>query len=186
MKDENLSVYAKEGENPKPVLAPALKSLSDLCTFGRDSDPLALLKSTAGDFGADLAHIFPGDWAWAAVAVPRSTRQVWFAVLSGLAALPADCAQLRSNLLTLDLDLMLRLRFGDLASPMRSIVSRIDRYPLRRGQYDQLAQTLVAHPDVTNWFERRDVIETDDLSDLISHFMLEPLPPQDGRLFALE
>ena len=150
-----------------------LKSLSDLCTFSCGSDPLALLQSTAGDFAPDVARIFPGDWAWAAVAIPRSTRQIWYAVLSGLEDLPADCAQLRNNLLTLDLSLMLRLRFGDLAVPMGGIVSRVDRYPLPRSQYDRLARILVADPSVITWYEGRPgVIETDDLSELVlcDHF----------------
>ena len=176
-----LPMDANEGGTPDSVLVPALKSLSDLCTFGRDTDPLALLKSTAGDFAPDMGRIFPNDWAWAAVAVPRSTRQIWFAVLSGFQALPADCTQLRSNLLTLDQGLMLRLRFGELAATMGSIVSRIDRYPLRRGQYDKLARILVADPTVITWYEGRPgVIETDDLSELVSEFVLEPLPSQEA------
>jgi hypothetical protein len=54
-----LSVYAKENEHPDRVLAPALQSLCDLCTFRRETDPLALLQSTAGDFAPDMARIFP-------------------------------------------------------------------------------------------------------------------------------
>jgi hypothetical protein len=163
---------------------PALQSLSDLCTFGRDSDPLDLLQSTAGDFAPDMARIFPNDWAWAALSVPHSSRQIWFAVLSGLESLPVDCTRLRTNLLTLDLDFMLRLRFGDVSGSMRSMVSRIDRYPLPRGQYEKLAQILDAHPGVINWCEGQgDVIGIEDLSDLVSHFMPEPRPPQDEQPF---
>ena len=167
--------YANDGPTPDRVVAPILTVLSDLCTFGRDSDPLALLKSTAGEFAPEMARIFPADWACAAVAARRSTRQVWFAVLSGFEALPADCTQLRVNLLTFDLGLMLRLRFGDIGAPMGRIISRIDRYPLPRGQYDRLARILMADPGVIKWYdERPGMIETEDLSDLVSEFVLDP------------
>jgi hypothetical protein len=177
-KECHLPVYVNEGVHPDRVLAPAMKSLSDLCTFRRDSDPLALLQSTAGDFARDMASIFPNYWAWAALALPRSTRQIWFAVLSGFQSLPADCTQLRNNLLTIDLGLMLRLRFGDLAASVGNIVCRIERYPLPRGQYDQLARILVADPSVITWYEGRPgTIETDDLSELVSQLALKHVPP---------
>jgi hypothetical protein len=183
MKDYKLPIYANERGDLGTALAPALKTLSDLCTFSRDSDPLALLQSTAGEFASDMSRIFPDEWAWAAVAAPRSTRQIWFALLSGFATLPTDCARLRSNLLTVDLGLMLRLRFGDeLSVYIGNIVSRLDRYPLQRGLYDKLARILVADPTVITWYEGRPgIIETDELSELVSQFRLEPiLPAGDG------
>lgn len=177
-----LPTYAKERESPSKALAPALQSLSDLCTFRRDSDPLALLQSTAGDFAQDMARIFPDDWAWAALALPRSTRQIWFAVLSGVRDLPADCAQLRCNLLTLDLNLMLRLRFEDAGASMGILCARIDRYPLRRGYYDKLAKIVVADPTVMTWYDgRTGLIETDSLSDLVSAFVFDPPSATGGE-----
>lgn len=168
-----MSAYTKENEHPDRVLAPALQSLSDLCTFRRNTDPLALLQSSAGDFAPDMARIFPNDWAWAALTNPRSTRHVWFAVLSGLHDLPADCTKLRCNLLTLNLDLMLRLRFGELGSLIGSIVSRIDRQPLPRRHYDKLARMVANDPTIANWREGLE-IESEQLFEFVEDFVFEP------------
>ncbi len=121
-------------------LARALKSLSDLCIFEATSDPASLLRSLSGDFAPDVERIFPSEWAWAVLAMPRATRQTWFAVLSGLPDLPEDCTHLRRNLLMLDPGLMMRLRFGALAEPVRGIVTRLIPHPLPRGHYDELAR----------------------------------------------
>ena len=150
--------------------APALKSLSDLGTFDVTSDPLALLQSAAGDFAPDMARIFPGEWAWAALAMPRATRQIWFAVLSGLQDLPEDCTQLRRNLLLLDLGLMLRLRFGSLAEPMRGILTRLIPHPLPRGHYDEVARMLEDDASLIAWYEgQTKEIDTLELSDILDY-----------------
>ena len=151
-------------------LAPALKSLSDLATFEATSDPLALLQSAAGDFAPDMARIFPGEWASAVLAMPRDTRQIWFAVLSGLQDLPEDCTQLRRNLLLLDLGLMLRLRFGRLAEPMRGIVTRLIPHPLPRGHYDEVARMLEDDASLIAWYDgQTKEIDTLELSDIMDY-----------------
>lgn len=151
-------------------LAPSLKTLSDLGTFDVASDPRALLWSMAGDFGQDMACIFPGDWAWAALAAPRATRQIWFAVLSGFQDLPEDCTQLRRNLLLLDLDLMMRLRFGNLAEAVRGIVTRLIPHPLQRDHYDELANILGEDASLVAWYEgQTNEIDTMELSDILDY-----------------
>lgn len=150
------------------MLTPTLKTLSDIGTFAPSTDPLALLQSMAGDFAADMARIFPEGWAWAALAIPQSTRQIWFAVLSGLKVLPEDCTHLRRNLLMLDAGLMLRLRFGGLAEPIHGIVTRITPQPLPRRQYDELARMLAEDPSLIAWYAGQTVaIETVDLSEIL-------------------
>ena len=165
-------MYINQAEIPGRLLAKSVKSLPDLCTFRRDSDPLILLQSTAGDFAPDMARIFPNDWAWAALTFPRSTRHIWFAVLSGLRDLPDDCSPLRCNLLTLDLGLMLRLRFGDLGPSIGNLVSRIDRHPLPRCHYDKLARMVERDPSITAWREGLE-IESDQLCEFVDEFVFE-------------
>lgn len=151
-------------------LAPALRSLSDICTFDVTSDPLVLLQSLAGDFAPDMARIFPGGWAWAALAMPPATRQIWFAVLSGLPDQPRDCTHLRRNLLLLDLGLMLRLRFGSLAEPIRGIVTRLIPHPLPRDHYDELARMLEDDAGLIAWYEgQTKEIDTSELSDVLDY-----------------
>lgn len=152
------------------IVAPALKLLSDLTTFDSTTDPLALLKSIAGDFAPDMVRIFPGDWAWAALAMPRASRQIWFAVLSGLPDLPEDCRHLRRNLLLLDLSLMLRLRFGGLAEPMRGIVTRLVPHPLPRGHYNEVARMLEEDLSLIAWYEgQTKEIDTLELSEILDY-----------------
>lgn len=151
-------------------LAPALKSLSDLGTFDATTDPLVLLQSVAGDFAPDMARIFPGEWAWAALAMPGATRQVWFAVLSGMQDLPKDCTRLRRNLLLLDLGLMLRLRFGGLAEPMRGIVTRLIPHPLPRGHYDEAARMLEEDVSLIAWYAgQTKEVDTLELSEILDY-----------------
>lgn len=154
----------------KRLLATAPGSLSDLATFDRGTDPAALLQSTAGEFAADMARIFPKDWAWAALAIPRSTRQIWYAVLSDLPALPADCTHLRCNLLSLDLNLMMRLRFYGLSQVIRGIVTRIEPHPLPRGHYDELNRMLNEDLTLIGWYEgQTKVIDTRELTEILSN-----------------
>ena len=151
-------------------LAPALQSLSDLGTFDVSSDPMALLQSAAGDFAQDMARIFPGEWAWAALAVPRATRQIWFSVLSGLPDLPDDCTHLRRNLLLLDLGLMLRLRFGGLAESMRGIVTRLIPHPLPRRHYNEVVRMLEEDISLIAWYEGQTKdIDTLELSEILDY-----------------
>lgn len=119
-----------------------------------------------------MARIFPGEWAWAALAMPRATRQIWFAVLSGLQDLPEDCTHLRRNLLLLDLGLILRLRFGSLAEPIRGMVTRILHHPLRRCHYDELAQMFAEDASLIAWSDTQTAeIDTMELSEFLDFRM---------------
>ena len=163
-----MPVDTKPGGPTGKRLAPALTSLTDLTTFESTSDPLALLQSLAGDFAPDMARIFPGEWAWAALAMPSATRQIWFAVLSGMQDLPKDCTHLRRNLLLLDLGLMLRLRFGNLAEPMRGMVTRLIPHPLPRGHYDELAHFFSEDASrIARSESQTEEIDTMDLSEFL-------------------
>jgi hypothetical protein len=145
-----------------------LQSLSELCSYTPNTDGLGLLQSGAGEFAKDVAQIFPGDWAWPALATPRSTRMIWYALLSGLPELPDDCVPLRRNLLMLDAGLMLRLRFGGLAEAMGGIVARIAPYPLPRHHYDELAQMLAKDPSLIAWYAgQTGEIDTVELSEIL-------------------
>ena len=133
-------------------LAPRLVTQHDLCNNAPTGDPGALLANLSGDFAEAVTALFPGDWAWAALATPLPTRQIWYAVLSGLPALPPDPATLRTNLLILDHKHLLRLRFQGLAEPMHGILTRLFPAPLPRDTYTMLADRLAKDPSLIAWY----------------------------------
>jgi hypothetical protein len=174
-KEMQLPVDTKPGGRTGMGLAPALKSLSDRTSFDAIHDPLALLQSLAGDFAPNMPRIFPGEWAWAALTMPRATRKIWFAVLSVLQDLPEDCTHLRRNLLLLDLGLLLRLRFGNLAELMRRMVTRLIPHPLPRGQYDEPAHFFLENASRIARSERQtEEIDRMDLSEFLDFRREQP------------
>lgn len=164
----SMSTYRNAKGPPALAAKLLLQSLSELCSYAPNTNGLALLESGAGEFATDVAQIFPGEWAWPALATPLSTRMVWYALLSGLPQLPDDCAPLRRNLLMLDTGLMLRLRFGGLAEAMGGIVARITPYPLPRHHYDELARMLAKDPSLIAWYAgQTGEIDTVELSEIL-------------------
>lgn len=163
-----MAKYFKAGRPQASITKYSVESLAELCSYAPNTDGLALLQSGAAEFAKDAAQIFPGDWAWPALATPLSTRMVWYALLSGLPQLPDDCAPLRRNLLMLDTGLMLRLRFGGLAEAMGGIVARITPYPLPRHHYDELARMLAKDPSLIAWYAgQTGEIDTVELSEIL-------------------
>jgi hypothetical protein len=154
------------------ALGPSVNELSELLTFERTTDPENLLRSLSGEFADDMTKIFPGQWAWAALAFPRSTQQIWCSILSGPLDLPPDCSRLRANLLSLDQGLMLRLRFGNVGDALGKIVSRLERNPLPKIHYDPLAEMLKSDLTIAEWYDARSgPIHTEDLEDHIVSYI---------------